>query len=206
MTEKMDSQIRREQIAEAALSIIAGQGVSAVTVRKVAQLVGLTPPALYRHFRDKTAILDAVLDLLRESFRENVHKARAESSAPLAVLRNVLLHNVRLIQRYRVIPLVFLSDYFWHENPMLSEKLRKNFNAFRSEIACIFSEAQELGQVRKDIKTEELVIAFLGLYGLPSMLANRALVNLDLTAMVDANWKIFERGIAPWFRDDECGM
>jgi AcrR family transcriptional regulator len=195
VTEKLDSQIRRRQIAEAALSIIAERGVAAVTTKRVAQMVGLTPSALYRHYEDKSAILDAVLDLLMASFYGNIREARGESGTTLALLRNILLRNVRFIERYRLIPAIFLSDYIWHENQEFTTKLRCNFNEINAEIASIFADGQDAETIRADIEPQRLAVAFLGLYGLPSMLAIRGMIGLDISAMVDSNWQIFEKGI-----------
>jgi AcrR family transcriptional regulator len=50
------------QIASAAFHIYASEGLKGMTMRKIAEAVGVTAPALYRHFRNKDAILDAVAD------------------------------------------------------------------------------------------------------------------------------------------------
>lgn len=195
MTEKLDSQIRRKQIAEAALTIIAENGVAAVTTKRVAKMVGLTPSALYRHFEDKSAMLEEVLDLLMASFHSNITEAARESETTLGLLYNILLRNVRIIQRYRLIPAVFLSDYIWHGNRKFTDKLRCNFTKINSEVAAIFADGQRAGIIREDIAPQRLAIAFLGLYGLPSMLSIRGIIGTDVVEMVDSNWRVFEKGI-----------
>ena len=50
MAERLESPLRREQIAEAALDIVVRQGIGAVTVRRVAEAVGISAAALYRHY------------------------------------------------------------------------------------------------------------------------------------------------------------
>ena len=52
MAKRMPTLVRREQIAEAALTLLAEQGLGGLTARNVAKAVGLTAPALYRHFPD----------------------------------------------------------------------------------------------------------------------------------------------------------
>jgi AcrR family transcriptional regulator len=51
-----------ERIAAAALEILAAEGSAAVTIRRVAGRVGLTPMAIYRHYVDRDALLTAVAD------------------------------------------------------------------------------------------------------------------------------------------------
>ena len=66
----------RERIVEAARAIFAEGGLDALSARKVASAVGLSPMALYRHFASMDALVDAlVLDGL-EAWR-----ARLEATA-----------------------------------------------------------------------------------------------------------------------------
>ncbi|MET8099559.1 TetR/AcrR family transcriptional regulator [Streptomyces sp. NPDC005236] len=55
---------RREEILDAALGIADVQGVDAVSMRAVADRVGVTPMALYRHVKDKAALLDGMVGRL----------------------------------------------------------------------------------------------------------------------------------------------
>lgn len=55
---------RREEILDAALDIADEHGVDAVSMRTVADRVGVTPMALYRHVKDKAALLDAMVGRL----------------------------------------------------------------------------------------------------------------------------------------------
>ncbi|WP_328917570.1 MULTISPECIES: TetR/AcrR family transcriptional regulator [unclassified Streptomyces] len=52
---------KREEILEAALAIADERGLSGLSMRAVAQAVGVTPMALYPHVKDKAGLLDAML-------------------------------------------------------------------------------------------------------------------------------------------------
>ena len=55
---------RRPEIVDAALAVAAERGLDALSMRAVAQRLGLTPMALYGYFRSKDELLDAVLGRL----------------------------------------------------------------------------------------------------------------------------------------------
>ena len=55
---------RREEILEAALEIADERGLAAVSMRAVADRVGVTPMALYPHIGSKAALLDGMLGQL----------------------------------------------------------------------------------------------------------------------------------------------
>jgi TetR/AcrR family transcriptional regulator, tetracycline repressor protein len=54
--------LTRERVVTHALSIIADDGVEALTMRTLATRLGVVPGALYRHVRNKTQLHDLVLD------------------------------------------------------------------------------------------------------------------------------------------------
>jgi len=51
-----------DRIAEVALRILAKEGPAAVSMRRVAQAVGITPMAIYHHFPNREALLHTITD------------------------------------------------------------------------------------------------------------------------------------------------
>ncbi|GAB2941713.1 TetR/AcrR family transcriptional regulator [Nonomuraea fastidiosa] len=78
--------LTRERIVTTAARLLTEQGPAAVTTRRVAQEAGLQPPALYRFFPDKDALLDAAVEHV---FAEHVARKRATAPTgdPVADLR-----------------------------------------------------------------------------------------------------------------------
>ena len=60
--------INRELVLKTALVIADEMGLPAVTMRTVAQRLGVTPRALYRHVASKDDLLDGVVELLLTEF------------------------------------------------------------------------------------------------------------------------------------------
>ncbi|MGW3287430.1 TetR/AcrR family transcriptional regulator [Streptomyces sp. NPDC001002] len=55
---------RREEILDAALAVADEHGLDAVSMRALAERVGVTPMALYRHVKDKAELLDGMVGRL----------------------------------------------------------------------------------------------------------------------------------------------
>jgi len=51
----------RDRIFNAAKSILQKEGIDALTIRKVAKQSGISPMAVYRHFADKEALINALM-------------------------------------------------------------------------------------------------------------------------------------------------
>jgi AcrR family transcriptional regulator len=60
--------LSRTLIVEAAAKLIDDEGLAALTIRRLADELGVRPMSLYTHFRDKEAILAAVANDLRSRF------------------------------------------------------------------------------------------------------------------------------------------
>ena len=54
---------RREQIVDAARRILEEQGEDALTVRRLAEALGIRAPSLYKHFPDKAAVEVALMQI-----------------------------------------------------------------------------------------------------------------------------------------------
>ena len=59
-TEKIQTQIRKDQIVRAVLDLISRHGLKALNVAAVAAEIGLVPSALYRHFKGKEEMVGVV--------------------------------------------------------------------------------------------------------------------------------------------------
>ena len=60
------AQLSRDAVLDAADAILASGGVDSVTIRRVADSLGSSPMALYRHVRDKDDLLLALVDRLAQ--------------------------------------------------------------------------------------------------------------------------------------------
>jgi len=79
----------RDRILRAAKAIHERNGLAALTMRRVSARVGLTPMALYRHFADKDALLDALVAEGFTQFEGFVARA-ADAPTPAERFRAVL--------------------------------------------------------------------------------------------------------------------
>jgi AcrR family transcriptional regulator len=86
----------RDEILDAATELLLGIGhAKGVSVRSVAERVGVTPPSIYLHFQDKDALLDAVCARYFEKLDEEMQRVSAVQPSTVDVLRAQGLAYVR---------------------------------------------------------------------------------------------------------------
>ena len=71
--------IEREKLLDAALALINEVGLDKFTTRKLAERLGVQQPALYWHFKNKSALLDELNDLILARFHKHRFPAEGES-------------------------------------------------------------------------------------------------------------------------------
>ncbi|AFM18707.1 transcriptional regulator [Mycolicibacterium chubuense NBB4] len=90
----------RDEILDAATELLLETGdAKAVSIRSVAQRVGVTPPSIYLHFADKGAMLDAVCVRYFEKLDEEMQALASQAGSPVDVLRAQGMAYVRFALR-----------------------------------------------------------------------------------------------------------
>jgi len=90
---------RRAEILAAARSLFLKEGVDRVTIRAICARVGVSAPALYRHFKDKREIIIAICNETFGRLLESFRRIRAEE--PLSALKQMMDAYVRFALAHR---------------------------------------------------------------------------------------------------------
>jgi AcrR family transcriptional regulator len=83
-----EGDLLRTEILDAAGRLLAEKGdEDAVSIRMIADAVGVTPPSIYLHFPDKDTLIEAVCEQRFGEFDEALEKAAASYADPVDALR-----------------------------------------------------------------------------------------------------------------------
>ncbi|MGQ9574352.1 MAG: TetR/AcrR family transcriptional regulator [Thermoguttaceae bacterium] len=193
---KLDSQVRRRQIAEAALRLVADRGLGRLSVAAVARRVGLVPSGIYRHFKSKDEILLAVLDRIESRLMGNVQAASQEGSDPLERLRRLLMRHVRFIREGRAVPRIIFSDEFHGGHPERKSRLQKIFAGYLSRIGQFVRQGQQQALIRPELDPNTVAMMFLGMVVPAAIIWHVTDGGFDMTQHVGRAWQLFCRAIS----------
>ncbi|MDP2305674.1 MAG: TetR family transcriptional regulator [Pseudomonadota bacterium] len=137
---------RREEIVTATLELLATTPLDRVTTRGIAARVGITQPALFRHFEGRDAIVEAAVTWTRGEL-EGVAAAVLSAPAPPLVraeaLARALGHHVT---RWPGVPRLLFEDVARGEDTAWSAALRGLQQAQRALVAGLVREAVARGE------------------------------------------------------------
>jgi AcrR family transcriptional regulator len=192
---KTDTETRQAQITEAAMHMIAAEGINALSIAGIAERVGIVPSAFYRHYKSKDDVLDAILDQLRNKLLGNVAAVRKEAEKATERLKRLMQRHVRLLAENHVIPQIVFSDSFYAGHPERKNKVTGIVAAYLREVRKMVAEGREDGTISAGIQPETVSVMFLGMVLPTAVLRNVTGGRFDVNRYVANAWPVFERGI-----------
>jgi AcrR family transcriptional regulator len=178
--------VRRQELIEAAARLFAARGYYAVTVDDLGEALGLSGPALYRHFSSKEALLVAVFDQVIEQQREQIRGVLAEAKDPASALEAMVRLHVRFAVDQRETMSVWRQE-FHHLPEADSWRLRRAQRLYVEEWVHV---VHELRPELNDAGVRALVHGVLGLLQSPSDfqsgMADEGVINLLMSMAVSA--------------------
>jgi AcrR family transcriptional regulator len=193
---KMGTEVRRQQIAQAALHIIAANGIKRLNMAVLARHVGMVPSAIYRHYRNKDQVLDAVLDFSHHRLLGNVASVKAQTDEPLEQLRQLLGLHVRLILEHQALPRILFSEEVYGDHQERKGKLRDTIQAYLSGVADIVRNGQFSRRIKPELNSDTVALMFLGLVQPTAILWHLSDGAFDAAKHVERAWPIFREAIA----------
>ena len=194
--ERQDTEIRQEQLAQAALALIETQGLVGLSVARVARRVGLVPSAIYRHYSGKDALLDAVIALIRERLHGNVAAVMEQTPDALDRLRRLLMAHVRVIRENKGILRVVFSDELHHGEPGRKAVVHEMVSSYLKRVAGIVSQGQREGCIRAELDPATVAVLFLGLIQPAAILWQLSDGEFDVTKHIEKAWPLFHNAIS----------
>ncbi|MBI5642913.1 MAG: TetR family transcriptional regulator [Deltaproteobacteria bacterium] len=159
---KESGEVRREQIVRAAINIIGAEGIQKFTTARVAREVGISEANLYRHFKNKEAILTALIDDIERTLLGNLDLIESTEITGLEKMERVFKLHIDYIQENAGIPrIVFSSEVLFIRN--LQKKLLGCVNQYMKRLGKIISEGVKDGSIKKDANPEAMATMFVGL-------------------------------------------
>lgn len=102
---------RQAEILDRARELVEERGLANLTLKQVAERVGFSEAAIYRHFASKQALVFALVDRLRGMLLEPITEiAEDRTLAPRERLERMVRHHVALLRRTRGLPILLLAE------------------------------------------------------------------------------------------------
>lgn len=156
MKEFMQLTVRQQEIIDAALALIAEQGIQNLTIKNIAAALKITEPAIYRHFDSKFAILDALLDSFDHGSVSVLADSAANQRSPLERIEAFVLDRYRRVKERPYLSKVMFSGELFLFDERLSGKMLAMMHRHKTRISALIEEGQARGEIRNDVSPHSL--------------------------------------------------
>jgi AcrR family transcriptional regulator len=151
----MELSKRQKQIIDIATQIIATHGVKGLTIKAIAGELGVTEPALYRHFNSKHDILQTLI----ACYAEEVDASIATAQVHAAGLDQIMEYFTYREEQYASAPewarLSFCEEMFYNEEG-LADDILILFAKVKTALEDMISQGQEDGSIRCNMPSRVL--------------------------------------------------
>lgn len=117
----MNFTARQLEILNTSLDIISKDGVQNFTMRLIASEIGISEPAIYRHFPNKVAILEALLDQFQQ--RQNKLAKQYLDGSELSGVVHFLLEVLKNLSEKPALSAIIFSEEIFQNEPILRKKV-----------------------------------------------------------------------------------
>jgi AcrR family transcriptional regulator len=148
MTERVN---RRDLILDQAARLFAVRGVSATTVREIADSVGLHSGSLYHHFDSKDAIVDELLRSYLDDLRTRYRKVTDQDLDPRTMLDGLVHASLETADAHPYATEIYQNDFnLLREQPRFSY-LKTSAADVQKTWLDVITVGKETGVFRTDI-------------------------------------------------------
>jgi len=152
---------RQQQIIETAIKLIADKGIQNLTTKNLAKEIGISEPALYRHFNNKLEILKAVIGYFQIKMKPALEKLK-ESSNSINKIESFMFEHLKIISRNPNFAKVIFSEANFQNEESLIIKMNNMMNQSHKTLETIVLSGQKKVEIRSDISSLSIIRMIIG--------------------------------------------
>ena len=158
MSGRQSAEDRKSQIVGEVLRLADEIGPDRLSTTDVARAIGLSQPAIFRHFPTKGALWLAVAEDIADRLQDRWTAAEASATGPHDRLRALIAAQLTAIAETPALPSILFSRELQVDNPALRDVFRGLLAGFQSRLVAVIRDLQAADELRQDISPEDVAV------------------------------------------------
>ncbi len=195
MPVRLPTEERQVEITAAALQLASEISPALITTAQIAEQVGISQGAVFRHFPSKDAVWHAAMRRVHAELLGAIEAAAQAAASPLEALRAMFKAHVDYVATHPGVPRFIFHEMQLPKDTPVKQEVRALLRAYRLRLLGLLDDAAQRGTLRADVDHDAAATLFVGaVQGLimQSMAAGRADA---LRSQADAVFAIYLQGI-----------
>ena len=144
------SEIRQQQIVDAAANLIFKYGSEHLTVKRIAEEVGISEAAIYRHFKSKRSIISFLLNSIEEVLLKEISLV-ANGPVTLTSIEKIILTHFSMIGRRKGITFQVIAEIISLGDRNLNRQASLTIDKYISRLKELLAAGVRDGAIRHDL-------------------------------------------------------
>ncbi|MDD3656251.1 MAG: TetR/AcrR family transcriptional regulator [Atribacterota bacterium] len=151
---------RWNEILSVALEIIHRKGYFNLTIRNIADKIGISEAAIYRHFKNKEEIISELCNLV---FAKNKFWCKKTSiKNPQKLLQDIMLNQLKILIENPYLSAILFQEDIFTEYPKIKIKINQHRNRNENILKDIINEGQKNFKISPKINPSVFAILYMG--------------------------------------------
>lgn len=133
---------RKQQILESLAKMLQETPGGKITTAKLAENVGVSEAALYRHFPSKTKMFEGLIEFIEEAIFSRVNLIIKEDSTAIKQCENILTLLLTFVERNPGITRLLTGDALTGETDRLRQRIAQFYDRLETQLKQILREAE----------------------------------------------------------------
>ena len=153
---------RRSATVEAVVDLAAQQNPSDITTTAIAQHMGLTQGALFRHFPSKDAILQAVMTWVAERLLLRLDKAAGQAASPTAALQAVFMAHIGFVSERPGVPRLIFGELQRPGQTVAKQMVQTLIQQYGERLRRLLEAGKAQGELDAALDVPAAAVLFIG--------------------------------------------
>ncbi|MEJ6950693.1 TetR/AcrR family transcriptional regulator [Natronospora cellulosivora (SeqCode)] len=145
---RLSSEERRKEILDVVLKIIHEEGFYNLSIRNIAEKINISEAAIYRHFKNKKAIIDKLSDLI---FQTPFWKKENTEGNLFDLLQIIMERQFSFLEENPYLTAIIFQEEIFREYTDIGEKIKECRKDKENTVLKIIEKGQERGEFKDDV-------------------------------------------------------
>ena len=161
--ERQSTDIRQEQIKQAVVDIISDNGIKNLSIKNLAEWIGMSEGSIFRHFKSKNDIIISIFNDIQDNFINELRKIARSNEEPSIRLNKFLSATVEYHTANKGINMLLFSEASYKNNPELKKRLQQIFHDQKQFVKEIISDGISTGIWDENVVLENAALMYMGI-------------------------------------------
>jgi TetR/AcrR family transcriptional regulator, fatty acid metabolism regulator protein len=153
---------RQQEIIEASIELIAEKGIQGLTMKNLSKEIGISEPAIYRHYDNKIEILKSILDYFFNNMKSILESELNSESTAFEKISNIFNRHFKSFSEKPQLLAVIFSEELFRNETSLSNKVAAIIEQNTLMVQTILEKGQQNAEVDPNLNPRHLAVMIMG--------------------------------------------